>query len=135
MATSHTLAPALGHIDIDTDHANFEQRLRQVQSASNADFPEQFRQLANDVKAHFELENRLMEESRYPAMAEHRGEHHRVLGDVEQFLTRLARGRVHFCRAYAMETLPGWFSLHVTTMDAALVHHLKVNADTAHEVG
>ncbi|MBM97012.1 MAG: hemerythrin [Oceanospirillaceae bacterium] len=133
METSHTLAPALGNPEIDSDHANFEQLLHQVLEASNAEFPALFRQLADEVKAHFERENQLMEESQYPAIAEHRGEHRRVLGDFEQFLTRLDRGRINFCRAYAMETLPGWFSLHVTTMDAALVQHLKVYSDIVHE--
>lgn len=133
MAALNLDAPELSYQPIDDDHKHFVSLLQQALEAPNDQFPELFRRLAAEVKTHFEHENRLMEDSNYPAIGEHRGEHRRVLGDFEQFLTRLEKGRVNFCRAYAMETLPSWFALHVTTMDAALVQHLKLYADIVDE--
>jgi hypothetical protein len=40
------------------------------------------------------------------------------------FKKRLDKGLVSFARAYVVEKLPAWFTLHSSTMDAALVAHL-----------
>ncbi|MDO6681698.1 MULTISPECIES: bacteriohemerythrin [unclassified Oceanobacter] len=115
----------LGHADIDADHQQFTERLAQLKAASGAAFIQQFGQLTDHLAEHFERENSLMMQSGYPASAEHRGEHNRVLGEMTNFRARVEAGRVRFGRAYALEQLPGWFDLHVSTMDAALVEYLK----------
>ena len=66
-----------------------------------------------------------MQQSGFPATAEHKGEHHRVLGELSQFTRQLEKGRSMMARAYVKERLPGWFTLHITTMDSALAAHLK----------
>ena len=66
-----------------------------------------------------------MRESAFPAEAEHKGEHQRVIGEFRQFKTRVERGLIPFGRGFAGENLPGWFKLHVSTMDSALAAHLK----------
>ncbi|MFK4752971.1 hemerythrin domain-containing protein [Oceanobacter antarcticus] len=115
----------LGHTDIDGDHQEFTEWLVRLEAASGAEFIQQFGQLTDHLSHHFERENTLMVQSSYPACTEHRGEHNRVLGEMINFRARVESGRVSFGRAYVLEQLPGWFDLHVTTMDAALVEHLK----------
>lgn len=61
----------------------------------------------------------------FPAMAEHEGEHFRVLGDMLQFNRAIQRGRLIMARAYVRDSLPEWFRLHLTSMDAALAKQLR----------
>ncbi|WP_221797294.1 bacteriohemerythrin [Oceanobacter mangrovi] len=116
---------ALGHADIDGDHAEFSRLIEAIRNADNAGFKELFLELTEHTLAHFELENRLMEAAGYPALGEHRGNHNRVAGELTQMAERASKGRVMFCRAYALEQLPEWFNLHIRTMDAAMVKWLE----------
>ncbi len=66
-----------------------------------------------------------MRASRYPGIAEHEGEHHRVLGELVQLNLSIKRGRIALARAYVKDGLAPWFHLHTATMDAALTAHLE----------
>ena len=76
-----------------------------------------------------------MESSGFPAIAEHRSEHARVLRDLEILGTQLAKGRVKLARAYVREQLPDWFALHAETMDSALAAHLNGTVRVAFSPG
>ncbi len=115
----------LGYAEIDQDHLNFTELVGRLLAADNQNFPALFAELEQHTIEHFERENQLMAETGYPAMAEHRGEHNRVLGELAQFKKRVDNGRVMFGRAYVAEQLPRWFDLHVATMDSALVEFIK----------
>jgi hemerythrin len=81
-----------------------------------AGFPE----LIEHTREHFSAEDRLMVQCRFPALAEHRGEHARVLGELGRFAEQVQVGRTRMARAYIVEQLPRWFDLHAATMDSAL---------------
>jgi hemerythrin-like metal-binding protein len=115
----------VGHDLIDNDHAEFISLLNELDTASNADFPDLFQQLYEHTEQHFDSENRLMAESGFPAESEHKGEHQRVLAEFKQFKTRIDKGLIAFGQAFVRERLPSWFKLHVATMDSALVAHIK----------
>ena len=115
----------LGHAAIDQDHLAFVALCQRMEGADNAEFARLFAELEQHTAEHFERENRLMADYGYPAMAEHRGEHNRVLGELAQFGKRVEAGRVMFGRTYVAEQLPRWFDLHVATMDSALVEFVK----------
>jgi len=115
----------VGHDLIDNDHAEFISLLNELDTASNADFPDLFRQLYEHTEQHFDSENRLMAESGFPAESEHKGEHQRVLAEFKQFKTRIDKGLIAFGQAFVRERLPSWFKLHIATMDSALVAHIK----------
>ena len=66
-----------------------------------------------------------MRRCRFPAIAEHEGEHSRVLGDLDRLRRGMEEGRLSFARAYVMQGLPEWFTNHLATMDAALAACLK----------
>jgi hemerythrin len=76
------------------------------------------------MRLHIAEEGGLMRASRYPGIAEHEGEHHRVLGELVQLNLSIKRGRIALARAYVKDGLAPWFDLHMATMDAALTHHL-----------
>lgn len=120
-----TLQHLVGYPAIDDDHREFIELLNQLHAADNREFAGLFRQLQQHTEQHFERENRLMNESAFPALAEHQGEHQRVLAEFKQFQSRIDKGLIGFGRAFAQERLPQWFALHITTMDSALAAHLN----------
>ena len=115
----------VGHDVIDRDHAEFLDLLGTLDAVSDAEFPAQFARLYEHTEQHFERENQLMRESAFPAETEHRGEHQRIIGEFSQFKTRVDQGLIPFGRGFVRENLPGWFKLHVSTMDGALAAHIK----------
>ncbi|MCG8317363.1 MAG: hemerythrin family protein [Pseudomonadales bacterium] len=116
---------SLNYDVIDSDHLAFLELVTQLIASSDAEFPRLFALLLEHTEEHFERENNLMDTYQYPAIGEHRGEHHRVLGEYRQFKTRVDRGLIPFGRAFIKDRLLPWFELHITTMDSALVAHIK----------
>jgi hypothetical protein len=65
----------------------------------------------------------------------HEGEHHRVLGELQQLNRTLKRGRLPLVRAFVKQGLPEWFDNHLTMMDGALTGYLKQVQSTASPSG
>lgn len=112
---------ALGNAQLDEDHKQFMLLLNTLDASENRDFPRLFQNLYEHTKAHFEYENALMDQYAFPAISEHQ----RVLAEFKQFKKRIDKGLIAFGRSFAKERLPQWFELHVSTMDSALVAHIK----------
>lgn len=119
---THTIT--ISHPDIDHDHDEFIALVNQLETVADPDFAALFDQLIVHTKRHFDRENAFMEQYGFPALAEHKGEHHRVLGELNQFKKRVDKGMIGFGRSYIKDRLPQWFTLHVTTMDSALAAHI-----------
>jgi hemerythrin len=115
---------ALGVTAMDTTHQEFLTGVAALTAAGQDTFPALFRALADHTIAHFDNESRLMRECRFPAIAEHEGEHRRILGELGQMARLLERGQLGMVRSY-VESLPDWFSRHLVTMDAALAACLR----------
>jgi len=111
--------------EMDATHREFIAQVAALIAASNTEFPALFQALVNHTRDHFMAEGRLMRESKYRGLPEHEGEHHRVLGELQQLNRSLKRGHLPLVRAYAKEGLMEWFDTHVAMMDAALAMHLK----------
>ncbi len=109
---------------IDRDHTVFIDFVNQMQTADQQQFVQLFERLLTHTQAHFEYENKLMEQYGFPAIAEHQGEHHRVLTELKRFKQRVDKGMIAMGRAYISELVPQWFMLHVSTMDRALDAHI-----------
>ena len=116
---------ALGMDEMDATHREFIAQVAALIAADNATFPALFQQLLEHTRAHFMAEGKLMRESKYRGLPEHEGEHHRVLGELQQLNRSLRRGHLPLVRAYVKEGLMEWFDTHVAMMDAALTMHLK----------
>lgn len=110
--------------DIDQDHDAFIALVNKMQTATHAEFTALFDELVAHTEQHFARENKLMETYRFPAIAEHMGEHHRVLAELKRFKQRVDKGMIAMGHAYICELVPQWFALHVSTMDRALDAHL-----------
>jgi hemerythrin-like metal-binding protein len=111
--------------EMDNTHREFIAQVATLIAASNAEFPALFQALVSHTREHFTAEGQLMRASKYKGLPEHEGEHHRVLGELQQLNRTLKRGHLPLVRAYVKEGLPEWFDTHLAMMDAALVMHLK----------
>ncbi len=116
---------ALGVEEIDADHRELLALLEILLEAEDGEFPILFQKFVDHTRRHFAHEGRLMRLGRYPALGEHEGEHHRVLGEMLQFNRNLKLGRLVLTRAYVKSGLPEWFALHHRTMDSDLANHVK----------
>ena len=119
--TRHTL----GVDEIDNAHREFIAQVAALIAASDADFPPLFQALVAHTREHFIAEGKLMRDAKYQGLGVHEGEHHRVLGELQQLNRSLKRGRLPLVRAYVREGLPEWFDTHLTMMDGALLTFLK----------
>lgn len=124
-ASRHTL----GVTELDGAHQEFIGQVAALIAAPDTDFPPLFQVLINHTRNHFMAEGRLMREAKYRGLAMHEGEHHRVLGELQQLNRTLKRGRLPLVRAFVKHGLPEWFDTHLTMMDGALVAHLKRQAE------
>jgi hemerythrin-like metal-binding protein len=115
----------LGLDEMDATHREFITQVAALIAASNTEFPALFQSLVAHTREHFMAEGQLMRTSKYKGLPEHEGEHHRVLGELQQLNRTLKRGHLPLVRAYVKEGLPEWFDTHLAMMDGALVMHLK----------
>ena len=122
------VAERLQAMDTDASHEALAELITALIAASNAAFPVRFQTLLTLFKMHVAEEGGLMRASRYQGIAEHEGEHHRVLGELVQLNLSIRRGRIALARAYVKDGLAPWFDLHLATMDAALAAHLRRTA-------
>jgi hemerythrin len=115
----------LGVPAMDRNHREFVDLLNRMAESSNAAFAYLFNEMVQHTHAHFAAEDVLMVETRFPATHEHRGEHERVLGELDWLGARVQTGHVTIARNYATDRLPGWFREHAVTMDSALAAHIR----------
>ena len=111
---------ALNLPQMDITHREFLSLAAALARAGDEDFPVLFEALHEHTRRHFENESELMRTCRFFAIAEHEGEHRRVLGELAHLQAGIEEGRLSFARAYVSNGLPDWFGNHLATMDAAL---------------
>jgi len=125
---AQALPPSLEPSCVDATHQALAELIEGLIQADSTAFPSRFQALLALMRLHIAEEGGLMRASRYPGIAEHEGEHHRVLGELVQLNLSLKRGRIALARAYVKDGLAPWFDLHMATMDAALTAHLERRA-------
>jgi hemerythrin-like metal-binding protein len=76
-----------------------------------------------DISAHFALEEKVMRDRRYDALAEHKADHERLLDELRDLMDRQADGRVLDDTRFAAR-LAEWFTGHFQSHDARLHRHL-----------
>jgi hemerythrin len=116
---------ALGVTEMDTTHREFMALVNLLADCADSEFSVLFEKLLEHCRLHFTSEGRLMRISRFPALNEHEGEHHRIYGDLAQMNRAVQRGRLLLPRAFVKQGLEEWFNQHLASMDAALAAHLK----------
>lgn len=120
-------AIALGYAPIDALHAEFDACVAMLTDAPAERLPAALSALRAHLLRHFGDEQRWMRESEFPAFDCHQREHDKVLDVLAEVERRFTEGDEEVVRRLAAE-LPNWFTLHATTMDAALVTWLGANA-------
>jgi hemerythrin-like metal-binding protein len=76
-----------------------------------------------DISAHFALEEKVMRDRRYDALAEHKADHERLLDELRDLMDAQADGAVLDDQRFAAQ-LAGWFAGHFQTHDARFHRHL-----------
>ncbi len=82
--------------------------------------------LLEHTRRHFAEEERLMQETRFPPYPMHKGEHDRVLADMESHVARWKQERDITALSDWLEVgLVDWFVGHVSTMDFVTARYIK----------
>lgn len=110
---------------MDDHHKGFVHLLSALTVASDGEYATLFPELVRHTHKHFAHEEKLMQDTNFPALEEHISDHRRVLGDLKNMLDRVERGRMMMPREYVRSGMPEWCTQHLATMDSALAAHLK----------
>ncbi|MEW5757217.1 MAG: hemerythrin family protein [Pseudomonadota bacterium] len=99
--------------ELSAQLASYEQANSGAERVAHA-----FEEVLAHSRAHFAQEQALMEQYDFPPYHCHRGEHERVLAEMEAELTawNAARDPARL-KHYVGETVPKWFVNHLETMD------------------
>ncbi|MDO8769252.1 MAG: hemerythrin domain-containing protein [Burkholderiaceae bacterium] len=111
----------LGYAPMDEIHEEFVQIVKQLQLAGDSELPILLAVLETHTRSHFEMENALMNETKFPARDCHIDEHAAVLKSIEDVKPLVASGNFDVCRRLANE-LATWFPGHADYLDSALSH-------------
>lgn len=111
----------LGYGPMDVHHQAFVEVVSALQVAAAPELPARLDAVAAHLQAHFDEEERWMDQTGFPARECHADEHAAVLRSVRQVQALLAQGDDRECRRLADE-LARWFPGHADYMDAALAH-------------
>lgn len=113
-----------GRPDMDQTHCELIEFWHRTVMADKGQFPLLLTQMLEHTERHFANEEALMSASAFPAAAEHRADHQRVLGEMRRFAKQASQGSTAMGRAWLTEQIPGWLDIHLRTMDSALAAHL-----------
>ncbi len=117
---------SLGVPALDAAHREFLQDLMRLDGVGDENFGAAFQELVARIEADFHEEESLMEALDYPGLRSHREQHARVLSALHHIEPRVVEGDVALGRD-AVELLPQWFVVHLSTMDTALAFALELN--------
>lgn len=116
---------------MNRDHAEFvalRDRLLALLStqAPAAEVDTLLDELLVHTRHHFAEENRLMQETGFPPYPMHKGEHDRVLDDMESRIARWKQERDATALSNWLEVgIVDWFVSHVSTMDFITARFIK----------
>jgi hemerythrin-like metal-binding protein len=107
---------------MDETHREFVEQVNALAEADDA--LTALKTLFAHTEAHFAQEDRWMEESGFPPLHCHVGEHKRVLASLQSVIRMVKKGYPGLGKTVARE-LESWFDNHSATMDAALAWHMR----------
>jgi len=111
----------LGYGPMDETHEEFVQLIGECQLALDDELPSLMEKLENHALAHFQEEDRWMEETSFPPRECHMEQHEAVLTSIREVRDLLASGHIDVARSL-VEALASWFPNHATHLDSALAH-------------
>ena len=115
---------SVGVDEVDHEHRELIDEINALHAAmqQGADYESVVNSLGEiyaQIAAHFALEEKMMRNSRYPALAEHKQDHETLLDDLRDIMDEVEDDGT-FDEAQLAADLERWFSDHFRTHDAKL---------------
>jgi hemerythrin-like metal-binding protein len=120
---------SVGVEEVDHEHRlmiglinSLHERLGQERSGERVE--EFFAEIHADIAAHFALEEKVMRDRHYDALAAHKADHERLLDELREMMDEMAAGAVLIDERLGAR-LSAWFGGHFQTHDARLHKYLQ----------
>lgn len=110
---------SLGMTAVDDCHRELLEELAGVEDAPDRAFADSFVRFVARVERDFREEEELMERTAFAGLLGHREQHARMLSGLHHVARQVMAGDIAAGRE-VVSLLPGWFMLHIETMDGAL---------------
>lgn len=110
---------SLGMPAVDACHRDLLDELARLEDAPDREFADVYMRFVARVERDFREEEELMERTSFSGLPSHREQHARMLGGLHHVATQVMAGQTGAGREI-VALLPGWFMLHIETMDGAL---------------
>jgi len=123
---------AVGVPAMDESHKALLKQLEEALIAPEEDFAQTLSLLITQIESDFREEENVMEAIDYPGIQVHQEQHARILGALHHISSRVMEGDVAVGRE-AVELLPRWFQVHMTTLDTALAFAVLLNEKESRE--
>lgn len=116
----------LNYEEMDALHKEFIDIYNSIEDSGIQSYKNVMMKLLNQTKRHFCDEELLMNKFNYPRKKEHIDEHKKVLAEMEYFINKSnSKMGQMMLKSYYREKLPGWFDLHLISMDSDLSSFLN----------
>lgn len=117
-----------GHAKIDEQHRNIVEKINRLDASIGSEERQEVEKLllllCANTKAHFRMEEELMERSLYPGTLPHRKAHHTFEEELEDLVFGYRKGTVDISQKI-MDLLQDWNPMHILTEDKLLVDFLR----------
>jgi hemerythrin-like metal-binding protein len=119
---------SIGIAEVDQEHRGLIDLINQLHDALGAERSGEgveafLGEIFADISAHFALEEKVMRQRQYDALADHKADHERLLDELRDLMDQQADGLVLDDARFAAR-LAEWFSGHFQTHDARFHRHL-----------
>jgi len=110
---------SLGMPLVDACHRDLLEELAGLEDAPDRTFADHYTRFVARIERDFREEEDLMERIAFSGLPSHREQHARMLGGLHHVARQVMAGDIAAGRE-VVSLLPGWFMLHIETMDGAL---------------
>jgi hemerythrin len=110
---------SLGMPLVDACHRDLLDELAALEDAPDRLFADRYTRFVAHIEQDFREEEDLMEQIAFSGLPSHREQHARMLAGLHHVARQVMAGDIAAGRE-VVGLLPGWFTLHIETMDGAL---------------
>jgi hemerythrin len=110
---------SLGVPSVDACHRELLDELAMLEDAPDKEFAASYTRFVARVERDFREEEDLMEQTAFCGLPSHREQHARMLAGLHHVARQVMAGDIASGRD-VVALMPGWFMLHIETMDGAL---------------
>ena len=110
---------SVGMPAVDACHRELLDQIAAIEDVPDRGFTDSFVRFVASVEHDFREEEELMERISFSGLLNHREQHARMLGGLHHVARQVMAGDISAGRE-VVSLLPGWFMLHIETLDVAL---------------